>query len=87
MVSHFPGKLLYAADTLSRALTSPEDDSLQDDAEMLVDTIEASLPASKAQLAVYLNSQKSDYTLILVRLYCQNGWASKHQIPHEVKPY
>jgi len=41
MVSHVSGKLLYVADALSRAPTypvTPEDDSLQDDAEMLVDT-------------------------------------------------
>ena len=71
-VSHVPGKLLYAADALSRAPTSsvtPEDDSLQDDAELLVDTMVTSLPA------------------IVVRLYCQGGWPSKHQIPPQVKPY
>ena len=89
-VFHVPRKLLYAADALSRAPTSPvtpEDDSLQDDAELLVDTVVTSLPASKARLAVYLNSQKSDHTLTVVRLYCQGGWPSKHQIPPEVKPY
>ena len=89
-VSHVPGKLLYAADALSRAPTSPvtpEDDSLQDDAELLVDTMVTSLPASKARLAVYLNGQKSDHTLTVVRLYCQGGWPSKHQIPPQVKPY
>ena len=41
-VVHIPGKLLYAADALSRAPTSPaiprEDDSLQDDAEILAAT-------------------------------------------------
>ena len=90
-VSHVPGKLLYAADALSRAPTSQvtpeEDDSLQDDAELLVDTMVTSLPASKVRLAVYLNGQKSDHTLTVVRLYCQGGWPSKHQIPPEVKPY
>ena len=47
-VVHIPGKLLYAADALSRAPTSPaiprEDDSLQDDAEILAATAISSLP-------------------------------------------
>ena len=68
-------KLLYAADALSRAPTSPttpmEDDSLQDDAEILAATAISSLPAGKQR----------------VRWYCQNGWPGKHDIESMVKPY
>jgi len=87
-ISHIPGKLLYA---LSRAPTSPvtpdEDNSLQDDAELLVDTVVACLPAIKAHLATYINGQKADHTLIQVGQYCQDGWPSKHEIDPAVKPY
>ena len=55
-VVHIPGKLLYAADALSWAPTSPvtpmEVDSLQDDAELLASIVVSSLPAGKQWLAV-----------------------------------
>ena len=88
---HIPGKLLYAADALSRAPTSPatprEDDCLQDDAEILAATAISSLPAGKQRLAVHVSGQKSDPTLSRVRWYCQNGWPGKHDIEPMVKPY
>ena len=66
-VVHIPGKLLYATDALSRAPTSQvtlmEDDSLQDDAELLASTVISSLPAGKQKLAVYVSGQKSYATL------------------------
>ena len=90
-VVHIPGKLLYAADALSRAPTSPvtpmEDDSLQDDAELLASTVISSLPASKQRLGVYADGQKSDPTISRVRWYCQNGWPGKHEVEPLVKPY
>ena len=90
-VVHIPGKLLYAADALSRAPTSPatpmEDDSLQDDAELLASTVISSLPASKQRLAVYVSGQKSDSTLSRVRWYCQNGWPGKHEVEPTLNPY
>ena len=52
-----PGKLLYTADALSRAPTSPvkptEDDSLQEDAELFVNAVVSSLSASKGRLGEY----------------------------------
>ena len=65
--------MLYAAYALS--------------SELLVDTVIACLPASKARLATYINSQKADHTLIQVRQYSQDGWPSKHEIDPAVKPY
>ena len=56
-VLHVPGKLLYTADALSRAPTSPvkptEDDSLQEDAELFVNVVVSSLSASKGRLGEY----------------------------------
>ena len=79
--------MLYAADALSRVPTFPyipeEDDSLQDDVELLVDTVVSSLPASKARLATYIDGRKSDHTLMQVRQYCQDGW----EVAAVIKPY
>ena len=90
-VFHVPGKLLYTADALSRAPTSPptptEDDSLQEDAELFVRTVVSSLPASKGRLAEYQKAQLEDYTLTLVREYCHKGWPAKSTVEPEVKPY
>ena len=86
-----PGKLLYTADALSRAPASPvipsEDDSLQDDAELFVNTIVSSLPASKKRLAEYQKAQQEDSTLSTVREYCSKGWPSKDKIGPDLKPY
>ena len=55
------------------------------DAELLVFTVVSSLPASKAQLATCINSQKSDHTLMQMRQYCQDDWPSKHLSYWEVR--
>ena len=90
-VSHIPGKLLYAADALSHAPTSAvtpaDDDSLQDDAELLVDAITSSLPASPERLAVYVSGQKADQALTQVRRCCQTSWPSKQKLDPALKPY
>ena len=55
-IKHVPGKLMYTADTLSRASTSvPGTDCevLQDDAERFAAQAIAHLPASKARMEVY----------------------------------
>ena len=76
-----PGKLLYTADALSLAPTSPvkptEDDSLQEDAELFVNVISSSLPASKGRLGEYAKAQLKDPTLTTVREYCNKGWPAK----------
>jgi len=90
-VSHVPGKLLYAADALSRAPTSAvtpaDEDSLQDDAELLVDATTSSLPASPGRLAVYISSQKADHVFTQVRLCCQTSWPPKQKLDPILKPY
>ena len=91
LVCHVLGKLLYTADALSRAPASPvipsEDDSLQDDAELFVNTIVSSLPASKKRLAEYQKAQQKDSTLSTVREYCSKGWPSKDKIGPDLKLY
>ena len=86
-----PGKLLYTADALSRAPTSlvkpTEDDSLQEDAELFVNAIASSLPASKGRLEGYAKAQLEDPTLTTVREYCSKGWPAKDKVEPEMKPY
>ena len=44
-------------------VTLMEDDSLQDDAELLASTVISSFPVGKQRLAVYVSGQKSDESL------------------------
>ncbi|KAL5517465.1 hypothetical protein EMCRGX_G003010 [Ephydatia muelleri] len=82
-IKRVPGKLMYTADTLSRAPTSvPGTDCevLQDDAELFAAQVIAHLPASKARMDVYRSSQTSDPVMSAVIKYCRFGWPEKHRL-------
>lgn len=62
-IKHIPGKLLYAADALSRAPTSvgnAESLQLQEEVEVLIVNVVSTLPASRTQLDVYCRGQAQD---------------------------
>ena len=89
-IKHVPGKLMYTADTLSRAPTSvPGKDCevLQDDAELFAAQVIAHLPASKASMDVYRLSQTSDLVTSTVIKYCHFGWPEKHSLQSEIRIY
>ena len=89
-IKHVPGKLMYTADTLSRAPTSvPGTDCevLQDDAELFAAQVIAHLPASKARMDVYRSSQTSDPVTSAVIKYCRFGWPEKHRLQSELRVY
>ena len=78
-IIHVPRKLLYTADTLSRAPTSVPDydsQSLEEEAEAVVEVC-ISQPTSKSRLEVYSNSQSSDPVCQRVTEHCRNGWPNK----------
>ena len=86
-VFHIPGKLLYAADTLSRA-PLPETEEEQLNVESFVESIiQFTLPASKQRLDVYKQAQLDDPARAQVREYCTNQWPAKKFISDEVLPY
>ena len=89
-IKHVPGKLMYTADTLSRASTSvPGTDCevLQDNAELFAAQVIAHLPASKARMDVYRSSQTSDPVTSAVIKYCRFGWPEKHRLQSELRVY
>ena len=75
-IVHVSGKLLYTADTLSRAplSTSMSEITLQDSAEHFIHTVVSSLPVSESRLETYREAQRTDPVCSLVIHYCRQGW-------------
>ena len=88
-ILHFPGKNLHTADTLSRApLPSTEEEKdLGEQAELLMETYIALLPASKERLEVYRSAQQSDQTCSTLMQYCRSGWPDECSVDPVIRPY
>ena len=92
-ITHVPGKLLYTADTLSRApLQTSEPTSLspsnsQEEVEAFIEGIVSTLPASESRLEVYRTAQQTDPICKQVRQYCLTGWPEKKSVEKSVIPY
>ena len=68
-VEFIPGKLLYIADTLSRAqpsYISGSDDAIEDDSTIMVHTLVSSLSASPEKIAEIQHATKNDHALSAV---------------------
>ena len=89
IAQHVPGKLLYAADALSRAPTQGEsEEELQEEVEAYVDHVTmSSIPATTHRLQAYRQAQMEDAECSKVREYCQTNWPAKHSIESSLKPY
>ena len=86
-IVHVPGKLLYTADTLSRAPTTlPDADSnaLQDEVEGFVSNVTKCLPATEGKLQTYHLFQASDPECVQIMKYCRFGWPC---VSDGTKPY
>ena len=89
-ISHVAGKLLYTADTLSRApVTSSDNDCrLQEEAEMLMELSIRNLPGSTQTCEDYQKAQADDPTCKRVIQYCQSGWPRrKGEMEAKLVPY
>ena len=88
-VVHVPGKLLYTADTLSRAprISTENDKELEEDIEHLMEVVVKSLPATEPRLEEYAKAQRLDPICSQIVEYCQQGWPDKHKIQLQLKPY
>ena len=88
---HVPGKLLYTADTLSRAPLpelSENDTTLQDQAECFIHNVTIpSLPASKSTLERYRQAQQGDEICSKVMEYCRSSWPDKNSVESPLKPF
>lgn len=89
-IIHVPGKLLYTADTLSRAPSSSyvNDIRLQEETEAFMDLCIDYLPASKERLKEYQIGQQEDPICSSVIEHCRNGWPNdKNKIEASLHPY
>ena len=89
-ISHVAGKELVIPDTLSRAPIPEQtsaDRQLETDAEMYVQQVIDSLPASERRLEELRNLQKEDSVCKQVREYCLNGWPARCQVEGEFKKF
>ena len=84
-----PGKLLYIAETLSRAPspTTENDARLQEEAEALMEMHFTSLPASTERCEEYRKSQAEDPVCSSVIVYCKNGWPEKNGVEICILPF
>ena len=87
-IQHVPGKLLYTADTLSRA---PVKDvyslQLQDEVELFIESVADNLPASSKQLEPYKRAQSADSVCSRLKEYCLFSWPKREEIEPELIPY
>eukprot|EP00731_Ephydatia_muelleri_P004849 Em0002g1025a len=89
-IEHVPGKLLYIADTLSRAVPDePFDtsDVLQTEVEAFIDGVVKSFPATEQKLQEYIKAQDTDPVCIQVKKYCRFGWPEKHKVTGSLAVY
>ena len=90
-IEHIPGKLMYSADTLSRApVSSVQNDVLasENELESFVAEITASLPASAQRLKTYSEVQANDSVCSALIGYCQSQWSDESNLQTElIKPY
>ena len=82
LIVHLPGKLLYTADTLSRAPCSSfdNDTELQLDAERFVDMCVLQFPLTAERLRQYQRAQDEDPICCSIREFCKKGWPNKGDV-------
>ena len=87
-IKHIPGKLMYRADTLSRApISDTGDTELEEGAEALIEMSISQIPANTSKLEEYRSSQASDPVCSQVRSYCTDGWPNKNSVETALIPY
>ena len=91
-IRHVPGKLLYIADTLSRApLAETDADSLelQEEVETFISEVTKQVlpPTEQQPLETYCQKQAEDPVCSKVMEYCKSGWPRKHLLQPELIPY
>ena len=89
MINHVAGKMLFTADTLSRAPRpfTEGDVRHETETEYLMGVCVRDLPASSQRLQVYCKVQQDDPICAKVIQYVQQGWPDKHKIEPVLKHY
>ncbi|KAL7880825.1 hypothetical protein SRHO_G00030790 [Serrasalmus rhombeus] len=87
-ISHVAGKNIATADVLSRAPVSYTEDELQqEEIDLYVDMVMASLPATEPRLQEIRTHQDSDPTLCQLKKHCADGWPDRFSVKREIQPY
>ena len=89
-IEHVPGKLMYAANTLSRAPVMTPGEICQnqrEEDEMFVSAVTEALPASGTRLGEYKKDQNHDPECKAVKEQYITGWPRKHHVPGDLKEY
>ena len=89
MISHMAGKMLFTADTLSRAPRPFMEGDVrhETETEYLMEVCIRDLPASPQRLQVYCKAQQDGPICAKVIQYVQQGWPDKHKIEPVLKHY
>ena len=89
LISHIPGKLLYLADTLSRASLAETDGisvELEEEVETFISHV-TKRSTEQPSMEIYHSKQAEDPVCCKVMEYCRTGWPHKHLIPPDLIPY
>ena len=89
IAKHVPGKLLFVADTLSRAPISQlnTDRELQNEVSTFMDSVTSHFPATEKRLKEYQQAQSQDPVCLQVITFCQSQWPQKSPANKELVPY
>ena len=87
-INHVPGKMLYIADTLSRApLSTHSADGVETDTEMFVQAVISGIPANKQYLDDCRKAQSQDRICSQLLEFRKSGWPSHRQPKGDIKKY
>ena len=89
-ISHFPGKNLTTADTLSRSPVSqpsPGDEQFQQEVKAFLDVIVRNVPATEKRLQDIQSEQDKDATCRQLKQFCRYGWPNKSDMKGPLKLY
>ena len=77
------------ADALSRAPVEQQDgqSSTEEEIDLYVQHVLASLPASNTQLERIKEKQEEDEVCQKLKQYCREGWPDRTRVPDALKPY
>ena len=81
-----PGKMLYTADTLSRALVDTADKT-DAETEMFVQAVISQLPVTTNRLDDFRKAQHDDSTCSELFRFCKEGWPSSHELSGKLCRY
>ena len=88
-VTYVPGKLMYVADTLSRAYVSGDPSiGAAEDVEIMVHQLIESLPITPAKRQEFQDATEKDWTMRQLMKTIANGWPkSRKSVSQDVQPY